>query len=778
MTTSLEYRLAIMTEAITRMAEVNLNRNTGGGGKEYTLHKVETFHGNDQDPMEWWTSFTKAALANNWSEERQLILAPTFFRKTADSWYKNLENEPESINAFKEIFLEQFRTPAKVMEWRSNLDLCRQKDNETVSQYTARFRDILEKLYPNEDVEAIYLHQYIRGFKPEILRLGTVASKTTIQEVLEAAKTAEVTLQYTAISEAINPTTNKAFLVQQENTQKLLQEIAELKKAFTTNTREKSQPEQRPWNNGFVCHKCGSPEHFIRNCPQSRWQQKPNKSAEINRWRNNQNNRRNTYRQLGQDQRQSYHIATEYTSETEEEPIYSNNLAKLTPIQMALDPNREYSIIKNLHDSPANITVGQLLQVSPYLREELTRGLRRVPKPPIDEETIDEEPIVQVSQTSTKGATPMRVKASVRGNTASLILDSESAVNLISKAFLEKIGEKSITASKMVISTANSKLVRPLGKVQIQVTVGILRIPMTAHILETTDYDLLAGNEWLREANASINWRNATVTLTYQGKIYNTTVDYGNTTPPKTIRFKPEYADETLTRNQVFLSWADEVEEAENSQQNSNWTTRSNRKNRPRRVPNICCVCGVRKSSMALKLSPHEEWGLHTVLYCSACHRETFEAWYREQEQFRTGKWTGTECLVCTQLLERTEWFDEPEQGGTCTLECHMVWQIYKKTLKGQNVLQAAQTISNKYEGYSFSEEENIRKTHLRIKKDKGFFWPCDEENWKWEMAPEWIREKGHPTEIRYYSQEWPDLNQEWLEGKPVIGPTIFDFEA
>ena len=105
-----------------------------------------------------------------------------------------MEEEPQSINAFKETFLKQFHILAKVMEWRSNLDLCRQKDNETVSQYTARFRDILEKLYPTEDVEAIYLHQYIRGFKSEILHLGTIASKTTIQEALEDAKTAEVTL--------------------------------------------------------------------------------------------------------------------------------------------------------------------------------------------------------------------------------------------------------------------------------------------------------------------------------------------------------------------------------------------------------------------------------------------------------------------------------------------------------------------------------------------------------------------------------------------------------
>ena len=45
-------------------------------------------------------------------------------------------------------------------------------------------------------------------------------------------------------------------------------------------------------------------------------------------------------------------------------------------------------------------------------------------------------------------------------------------------------------------------------------------------------------------------------------------------------------------------------------------------------------------------------------------------------------------------------------------------------------------------------------------------------------MAPQYIRDKGHPTEIRYYQQEIPDEAQEWLEGKPIIGPIIFDFEA
>ena len=93
---------------------------------------------------------------------------------------------------------------------------------------------------------------------------------------------------------------------------------------------------------------------------------------------------------------------------------------------------------------------------------------------------------------------------------------------------------------------------------------------------------------------------------------------------------------------------------------------------------------------MALKVSPHEEYRSHTVLYCSSCHRETFEAWYTEQEATRTGKWTGTSCLVCQDILERCEWYDEQFISGTCTLECHMAWQIYQRILAGKNPLAAA----------------------------------------------------------------------------------------
>ena len=112
---------------------------------------------------------------------------------------------------------------------------------------------------------------------------------------------------------------------------------------------------------------------------------------------------------------------------------------------------------------------------------------------------------------------------------------------------------------------------------------------------------------------------------------------------------KPEYAKEQLPIYQLYSTrfWAEEMEEAGvGPSQYRVWRPRQ-RRNRNRRLPLNCCICGIKRSFMALKISLHEEYGSHTVYYCSTCHRETFEAWYQEQEASRQGKWTGTNCLVC-----------------------------------------------------------------------------------------------------------------------------------
>ena len=211
-TTPMEEHIKALTDLIH---QINVPNN--GKKREYTLVKVDFFTGNGDDPVEWLELFEKAAQANNWDEERQLQLAPTYLRKTADGWYKALDNLPEDFDTFKKIFLEQFRTPARVMTWRNQLEMCCQKDNETIDQYVARFRDLLAKIYPDKDIEDDYLHHFLRGLNPEILEKGIASMSNSVEEAVKAARITESTLQYINISKALRDAsqpTKKSYTIQ------------------------------------------------------------------------------------------------------------------------------------------------------------------------------------------------------------------------------------------------------------------------------------------------------------------------------------------------------------------------------------------------------------------------------------------------------------------------------------------------------------------------------------------------------------------------------------
>src|SRR5439155_24309238 len=62
--------------------------------KELSIVKVEPFYGKEtEDPYEWLESFEQAALANQWTRNRRVEIAPGYLRDAARDWYLSNRNE-------------------------------------------------------------------------------------------------------------------------------------------------------------------------------------------------------------------------------------------------------------------------------------------------------------------------------------------------------------------------------------------------------------------------------------------------------------------------------------------------------------------------------------------------------------------------------------------------------------------------------------------------------------------------------------------------------------
>jgi len=59
-------------------------KKTGTDQKELFIVKVEPFYGKEtEDPYEWLESFEQAALANQWTRNRRVEIAPGYLRDAA-----------------------------------------------------------------------------------------------------------------------------------------------------------------------------------------------------------------------------------------------------------------------------------------------------------------------------------------------------------------------------------------------------------------------------------------------------------------------------------------------------------------------------------------------------------------------------------------------------------------------------------------------------------------------------------------------------------------------
>ena len=168
-----------------------------------------------------------------------------------------------------------------------------------------------------------------------------------------------------------------------------------------------------------------------------------------------------------------------------------------------------YSIVEDLMHVKSNITVAQLLNILKIrndLKKAITSKRKRKPK--------DKEKELEVNLATTYSNTPMICKGQIGGWTVDIILDSGSSTSIISKKFLDHLKRKANRQSNRMITGIHGDRKSSLGICDnIAVHIGDVVVSADMEIIDTQAYNLVLGTDWLRKANAVINYKDSQVTI-------------------------------------------------------------------------------------------------------------------------------------------------------------------------------------------------------------------------------------------------------------------------
>ncbi|KAG9307519.1 hypothetical protein G9A89_017349, partial [Geosiphon pyriformis] len=167
-----------------------------------------------------------------------------------------------------------------------------------------------------------------------------------------------------------------------------------------------------------------------------------------------------------------------------------------------------YSVVKDLMETPAHITFGQLI-THPQFRKNLRKSLILKKKTPKINKCFHQAGLVNNSN-----VTSLICKAQVAEYFIDLILDSGSSVSVIAKHFLEAIGRKIDEPSTRPITNVHGDKKKGLGIAKaVPVRINGISIETDMEVSEAKEYTIIVGNEWLKKAKALLNYKLCELTI-------------------------------------------------------------------------------------------------------------------------------------------------------------------------------------------------------------------------------------------------------------------------
>ena len=169
-----------------------------------------------------------------------------------------------------------------------------------------------------------------------------------------------------------------------------------------------------------------------------------------------------------------------------------------------------YSIVDEMNTMKADITVAQLIALSPNQHQEITKSLRK-------ERARHVEDVLVVATTASQSP---RIPVIVAEEKVDAIVDGGSTTSVISADFAKRQGLKVTKDQQVFIRLADGTTSEPLGRVQeVSLQIGKIKSCFDAVVLPKVDYEVLLGIPVLQQLRAKTDWSTTSFLFDWYGTV-------------------------------------------------------------------------------------------------------------------------------------------------------------------------------------------------------------------------------------------------------------------
>ena len=188
------------------------------------------------------------------------------------------------------------------------------------------------------------------------------------------------------------------------------------------------------------------------------------------------------------------------------------------------DPN--YNAWEDIKTRTVQMTFEQAAELNPTVKQQIRNGLSEIKREYKVVEINSAQSRLQEDESSSEEEEDTRKTSAYAIGTienvpVEYIIDTEAGRCMMSNEMRQRLGWGIDCPTNQTFTTANGAKAVPLGKLlEVPVRFGEVTIPVDMIVVQTTTYEVILGNEWLKKAHATVDLNAEKMKITHRGKSF------------------------------------------------------------------------------------------------------------------------------------------------------------------------------------------------------------------------------------------------------------------